>query len=321
MLGLRDWHIVRRHFDDVPLERVQVGPLLFGADQPAPEHYRLGDRVFGLSRAPVVADSNGAGAFGEVIVLHDISTESAVDEAKNNFIATISHELRTPLTPICGNSELLLRGTFGELNPDQREMLENVRTRAEQLRDLVNNIVLIASLQANTLQIELEPQDVWITVEHVVAPLRRLFKRKGLELVINLPEGLPSVVADREHLRLVLTQLLDNARRYTQTGGVTVTAARYDSMVQIDITDTGPGIPQEEFPRLFTRFHRVAGNNSPERGSGLGLAITRQLVERQGGRVWAHSALGQGSTFSLALPIADEHDDAIVGRENADATA
>jgi signal transduction histidine kinase len=92
-------------------------------------------------------------------------------------------------------------------------------------------------------------------------------------------------------------------------------------MVQIDITDTGPGIPAEEFGRLFTRFHRIEGNNSPERGSGLGLAITRQLVERQGGQVWAYSQVGRGSTFSFSLPVANEHADAIVGQNKADARA
>jgi signal transduction histidine kinase len=91
--------------------------------------------------------------------------------------------------------------------------------------------------------------------------------------------------------------------------------------VQVDISDTGPGIPPEEFGRLFTRFHRIEGNNSPERGSGLGLAITRQLVERQGGQVWAYSQVGAGSTFSFSLPIASEHANAVVGQDSTDATA
>jgi signal transduction histidine kinase len=122
---------------------------------------------------------------------------------------------------------------------------------------------------------------------------------------------LPLVRADRQQLQVVLTQLLDNARRYTQEGSVTVRAQRLDPYVQIDIIDTGPGISGEEFAQLFTRFHRVEGNNSPERGGGLGLAIARQLVERQGGRVWAESTPGQGSTFSIALLVANEHADAV----------
>jgi signal transduction histidine kinase len=189
------------------------------------------------------------------------------------------------------------------------------------MKDLVNNIILVASIEANTLQTAIEPQDLWVAVENAVAPLRRGFASKGLELRIELPEDLPMVLADREHLRLILTQLLDNARRYTQAGSVTISASRQDGVVQVDISDTGPGIPPEEFGRLFTRFHRIEGNNSPERGSGLGLAITRQLVERQGGQVWAYSQVGAGSTFSFSLPIASEHANAVVGQDSTDATA
>jgi signal transduction histidine kinase len=256
-----------------------------------------------------------------VIVLHDISAEAAVDQAKTDFIKVISHELRTPLTPICGNVELLLRGLFGELKPEQRETLEQVRGRADQMKDLVNNIIMVASIEANTLQTDPEPQDLWIAVENAVAPMRRQFANKGLELRIEPMEDIPYVLADREQLRMILTQLLDNARRYTPAGSVTISASRHDAQVQLDISDTGPGIPPEERSRLFTRFHRIEGNNSPERGSGLGLAITRQLVERQGGQVWASSEAGEGSTFSIALPIASEHVDAVVEQDNADTTA
>jgi signal transduction histidine kinase len=256
-----------------------------------------------------------------VIVLHDISAEVAVDRAKTKFIETVSHELRTPLTPICGNTELLLRGYIGELSSDQRDLLEVVRMRAEQMRDLVNNFVMIASIEANTLQTEPEPQDVWVAIENAVAPLRNSFAKKGLELRVEIPDELPLVVADREQLRVILTQLLDNARRYTQQGVVTVRAIHANGTVQIDVTDTGPGISQAEFGNLFTRFHRIEGNNSPERGGGLGLVITRQLVERQGGRVWVTSEVGHGSTFSFSLLVANEHADAVAGQDNADTAA
>ena len=319
MLKLHDWHLVRRNFSELPLKRAESGQDLFGREEAGLEHYQLGDKVLRLSSAPVITE--GGHVLGEVIVLHDISAEAAVDQAKTDFIKVISHELRTPLTPICGNTELLLRGIFGELSAEQRDTIEQVRTRAEQMKDLVNNIIMVASIEANTLQIEIEPQDLWVAVENAAAPLRRAFNNKGLELRVELKEDLPLVMADREHLRLVLTQLLDNARRYTHKGSVTVSATYQKGAVQLDITDTGPGIPPEEFSRLFTRFHRIEGNNSPERGSGLGLAITRQLVERQGGQVWAYSEVGRGSTFSFSLPVANEHADAVAGQNNADATA
>jgi PAS domain S-box-containing protein len=319
MLGLRDWHIVRRNFNDIPLKLSTQPKDMFGNDVANLDHYELGDRVMRISSAPVIGESNEV--LGEVIVLHDISAEAAVDRAKTKFIERVSHELRTPLTPICGNTELLLRGYLGELSSDQRDTLEVIRMRAEQMRDLVNNFVMIASIEANTLITEPEPQDVWLAIESALAPMRTAFTKKGIDLRINLPEGLPPVQADRQQLHVVLTQLLDNARRYTQEGSVTISAHQRDKLVQIDITDTGPGISQEEFQQLFTRFHRVEGNNSPERGGGLGLAITRQLVERQNGQVWATSAPGQGSTFSVTLLVANEHADAVPGQNNTERSA
>jgi signal transduction histidine kinase len=319
MLNLRDWHIVRRNFNDVPLKRVAAAKDMFGNDVGDLEHYELGDRVMRISSAAVIGEDDEV--LGEVIVLHDMSAEAAVDRAKTKFIERVSHELRTPLTPICGNTELLLRGYLGELSSEQRDTLEVIRLRADQMRDLVNNFVMIASIEANTLLTEPEPQDVWVAVEGALAPLRSAFLKKGIELRFDMPDSLPPVTADRQQLNVILTQLLDNARRYTQQGSVTVSASHHDNVVQVDITDTGPGISPEEFEQLFTRFHRVEGNNSPERGGGLGLAIVRQLVERQGGQVWAASTPGQGSTFSLSLLVANEHADTVAEQDNADRTA
>jgi signal transduction histidine kinase len=319
MLNMRDWHIVRRNFNDVPLKRVAATKDMFGNEVADLEHYELGERVMRISSAPVIGENDQV--LGEVIVLHDMSAEAAVDRAKTKFIERVSHELRTPLTPICGNTELLLRGYLGELSSDQRDTLEVIRLRADQMRDLVNNFVMIASIEANTLLTEPEPQDVWLAIESAIAPMRNAFAKKGIELRFDLPDSLPPVTADRQQLNVILTQLLDNARRYTQQGSVTVSAKHHDHVVQVDVADTGPGISSEEFEQLFTRFHRVEGNNSPERGGGLGLAIVRQLVERQGGEVWATSTPGQGSTFSFSLLVANDHADAVAEQDNADQTA
>ena len=319
MLNLRDWHIVRRNFNNIPLNRVAHVKDMFGNDVSNLDHYELGDRVMRISSAPVIGEDNEV--LGEVIILHDISAEAAVDRAKTKFIERVSHELRTPLTPICGNTELLLRGYLGELSSDQRDTLEVIRMRADQMRDLVNNFVMIASIEANTLVTEPEPQDVWVAIESALAPMRSAFAKKGIELLIDLPEALPSVLADRQQLHVVLTQVFDNARRYTQRGSVTVRAQHLDHLVQIDVIDTGPGITPEEFQQLFTRFHRIEGNNSPERGGGLGLAIARQLIERQGGQVWATSTPGEGSTFSITLLVASEHADAVSGQTNTERSA
>jgi signal transduction histidine kinase len=256
-----------------------------------------------------------------VIVLHDISAEAAVDRAKTGFIETVSHELRSPLTVILGYTDLLLRDMIGEITPDQREILDSVRNRAEIMNGWLKNVILVASIEANTLHTDLEPQDMAVAMENALAPMRKLFTQKQTELAVSVPDDLPPVLADREQLNIILTQLLDNARRYAPGGTVRVSATRRDGGIQIDVTDTGPGISPEEVKRLFTRFHRIEGNNSQERGSGLGLAITRQLVERQGGRVWVESDVGRGSTFSFSLLAANEHTDAVAASGKTSQTA
>ena len=315
ILGLHNWHAGELRFADLPLEPVSQSRELFGGSD---AQFRLGQRFVTLTRSPLIAEEGST--TGEVIVLHDITEAAAVDKAKTDFIATISHELRTPLTVIRGFTELLLRGTGGEkLTPDQADLLEQVRARAVDMTDMVNNAILIADIESGQLRTELQPQDLEMVLNMALAPLRPAFEAKQLDVVIKIPPELPAVLADREQLQRALGQILDNARRYTETGGVTVEAAARDGRVQIDITDTGSGIAPEVLPRLFTRFQRVEGNSSTQRGSGLGLAITRQLIERQGGAVHVRSAPGRGSTFSLTLQQANEHTLA-VAHSNASTT-
>ncbi len=302
MLGLKNWRETRPRFDGLPLEAVPQAREVFGRSDP---QFRLGRRVVTLTRSPLLAEE-GAPA-GEVIVLHDVTEAVAIDKAKTDFIATISHELRTPLTVIRGFTELLLRGA-GSAPPttEQAELLEQVRLRAIEMTDMVNNAILIADIESGRLRADLQPLDLDMVVSRALAPLLPAFEAKHLSVTVEIPPDLPAVVADREQLQRALGQILDNARRYTDTGGVTVRAFPLHGQVQIDVTDTGRGIPPEILPRLFSRFQRVDGNSSSQRGGGLGLAITRQLIECQGGTVRVDSAPGRGSTFSITLQQANE---------------
>jgi len=302
MLGLTNWRETRPRFDALPLEPAPQARDVFGRSDP---QFRLGWRFLTLTRSPLLAEEGHTA--GEVIVLHDVTEAVAVDKAKTDFIATISHELRTPLTVIRGFTELLLRGTGGKPpTPDQADLLEQVRLRAIEMTDMVNNAILIADIESGRLRADLQPLDLDIVVNRALAPLLPAFEAKHLRVTVEIPPDLPAVLADREQLQRALGHLLDNARRYTDAGSVTITAFPVRGQVQIDITDTGQGIPPEMLPRLFSRFQRIDGNSSSQRGGGLGLAITRQLIERQGGTVRVDSAPGRGSTFSITLQQANE---------------
>lgn len=316
ILELPDWRATRPRLADLPIEAVAETRELFGSGG---AQFRLGARFVTLTRAPLISEEGRA--TGEVIVLHDITEAVAMDRAKTDFIATISHELRTPLTVIRGFTELLLRGSGGEkLSPDQAELLDQVRARAVDMTDMVNNAILIADIESGQLKTELQPQDLEMVLNLALAPLRAGIEQKRLSLTLELPADLPAVVGDREQLKRALYQLLDNARRYTEQGGITVRAATSGALVRIDVVDTGPGIAADVLPRLFKRFQRIEGNNSSQRGGGLGLAIARQLIERQGGKVTVSSTPGQGSVFSIILQQANEHTLA-VAQSNDSATA
>ncbi len=318
ILDLADWQQVRPQFADLPMEHVPQRREMFG---PSPnEQFNIGDRFITLSRAPVVAADEQT--LGEVIVLHDVTDAVLMDQAKTDFIATISHELRTPLTVIRGYTELLLRSRGDEaLSADQIELMEQVRARAVDMTNMVNNAIMIADIESGQLRTELQPQDVQMVLSMALVPLRQGFEAKHLELTLDLPPDLPPVMADREQLKRAFTQLLDNALRYTDNGGVTVRASAHEQRVQIDFIDTGRGIVPEMLPRLFKRFQRIEGNSSLQRGGGLGLAITRQMIDRHGGKVSAVSTPGQGSTFTITLLQANEYSLAVAQSNGPAATS
>lgn len=272
----------------------------------SPDLFRIGERIVRVVRAPVF--SSEGETLATVVVLHDMTRDVAIDRAKTNFIATISHELRTPLTVINGNADLLGRQLVGPLSEEQQMLVSGIHTYARTMTALVNNVITIAGLDSGTLTFDTESVALADALQRVIGPVRRAAAAKGLAFEVDIPDDLPEALADPVHLPQALAQLLDNAVRYTLSGKVRLSAARYGDVVRIDVCDTGPGIAPEQRETLFTRFARGAeGLNSSERGMGLGLAIASELIQRQGGSLWLEHSSPEGSTFSLTLPCtADE---------------
>jgi len=300
LLGLAEGEPGPQRFEDIPLQVLGEAMPIFGEAR-STNLFLLGERIVRVAAAPVLGDDGAQ--LGDVYVLQDLTDEVAMDRAKNNFIATISHELRTPLTVLSGTSELLLRNMVGQLSDDQRTLIESMRKHTMTMNALLSNVITIANLESGTLSLDLEPVCLSGVLDGVIWPIRAALDAKGLELVIDLPEDLPEIMADEPQLRIVLYQLLDNARRYTDRGWVAIRATHLSNLVRVDITDTGRGISSDFSEHLFTRFARGSeGINSSERGIGLGLAIARELIQRQEGQIWLDHTSDQGSTFSFTLP-------------------
>ncbi|HEX5691483.1 MAG TPA: ATP-binding protein, partial [Roseiflexaceae bacterium] len=313
LLGLADDAPGPQRFEDLPLTPLDEPAHAFG-DGHTPDLFKLGEYIVRVAVAPVLA-KDGA-LLGDVYVLQNLTSEVAMDQAKTNFIATISHELRTPLTVLSGMTELLLRNLIGPLSDEQRATIETMRRHTLGMTALINNVITIAGLEAGSITFKLEPVPLGGVLDESVWPQRSQIAAKGLALHVEVPDDLPPVLADGHQLRNVLHQLLDNARRYTESGSITLRAERAGAQIRLDIIDTGQGISPELAEHLFTRFTRGAeGINSAERGMGLGLSIAHELIERQGGSLWLDSTSERGSTFSLVLACADEgaqHNDNVI---------
>jgi PAS domain S-box-containing protein len=231
--------------------------------------------------------------------------ESA-DRVKSAFLATMSHELRTPLNSILGFSGVLLMGLAGPLNTEQTKQLGMVRRSAGHLLDLINDVLDLSKIEAGQLRVESERVDLRETVDKVVETVRPLADKKGLPLCATLPADLGILTSDRRRVEQILLNLLNNAIKFTETGGVSVTADVTASAVSIRVSDTGIGIRSADLQQLFQPFRQLdTGLTRQHEGTGLGLAICRRLATLLGGEILAESEFGRGSVFTMTLPRRD----------------
>ena len=222
-----------------------------------------------------------------------------VNRLKTEFVGTVSHELRTPMTVVKTSYDALLRDWDRLSNERRVEYLRIGRAGADRLRRLLENLLLVSGIEDDRVQLRLAPVALQPVVDEVVAELRR---RQPRQIQAALPIDLPHVHADRARLGDVLSCLVENAARYSAApSAITISAERRNGDVVLAVHDRGIGIAPEDMPRLFKRFERIDRTIRSHTGTGLGLYISRRLVELMGGRIWAESELGAGSSFYVQL--------------------
>lgn len=240
-----------------------------------------------------------------VAVFQDITQIKQTEKMRRDFVANVSHELRTPLSAINGYAETLLDGALDE-EAVAKDFIQIIFNHSKRLSLLVADLLDLSKLESEETPFELSPTNLTQIIEKVVQLNKKQLAEKQIRLDYTAPDSFPTVLAHASNIEQVVTNLLDNAIKYTPEGGeIKVLQTVQKDTIQVDIEDTGIGIETKYIPRVFERFYRVDKARSRDLGgTGLGLAIVKHIIQSHGGEVWVKSVPGKGSTFSFTLQVA-----------------
>jgi len=287
------------------IETWQDRPGTYGPEDFLAQRLEVGRRFVSVHLSPVASDT---GEFlGVVSVFRDVTAEIEADRAKSDFVSTVSHELRTPMTSIVGYVDLLLNGAVGALTEPQLTFLRRVKSNADRLTTLVNDLLDISRIDQGRVELTYAPVAVSDVVRQVLDLMQPRIEEKRQRITVSIPDSAPKVYGDEGRLVQILTNLVSNAYKYTPIGGsVAIYAYVQQEMMHIAVADTGIGIAPENQRRIFERFYRVEDDPAVYEvwGTGLGLAIALSLIQMHGGDLWLESVVGKGSIFTFSIPLA-----------------
>lgn len=246
------------------------------------------------------ADNNIVGA---VMIVRDITKIKKLEKMRTDFVANVSHELKTPLTSIKGFIETLLDGAYKDSKLAKR-FLKIIDVETSRLNRLILDLLDLSQLETNQIKLNITAVDIKKMLDEIEMTFDNRFEKKGIKFLKLLPEDLSKVKVDIDWLRQVFINLLDNATKYTPSGGkIWVIAEDKDSKVKISVCDNGMGIPQDDLLRIFERFYRVDKARARKLGgTGLGLSIVKHILKAMGGEIWVESEPNKGSKFIFTLP-------------------
>jgi len=299
----------------VPLSQVLPHPELLallqdalGQDEPIVREIPLSSEgegrqtIFQALASPVLsADGRTRGG---VAVLRDVTSQKELERMKSNFLSVVSHELKTPLHSIKGFVDIILMGKTGPLNSTQADFLGTVRDQTALLQNLISDLLESQRLESGQVKLQLTDVSMSEVANAVVAKLRAVAEQGQVKLANAVEVNFPAIEADRTRIEQVLTNLVDNAIKFTPAlGTVTISASDLGAEARVAVSDTGIGISSTELEKVFDRFYQVdSGSTRHYRGAGLGLTICKHIIEYHRGRIWAESQVGKGSTFAFTLP-------------------
>ncbi len=236
-----------------------------------------------------------------------------LDRLKSEFVSNVSHELRTPLTSIKSFTEILIDECDDIGREESHRYLKIIDSEAERLTRLINNLLDLRKIESKEVTWNDQEVDIRDLVDETMKVFNSVASKSGITLSIEIEDGIPTVMVDRDRIKQVLENLISNALKFSDRGGVIVTSARLDGncsgnegdgSVLISVSDEGEGIPPEEHGTIFEKFRQADGSPTRKKGgTGLGLAISKEIVEHYGGKIWVESEVGKGSEFSFTIPF------------------
>jgi len=226
-------------------------------------------------------------------------------EAQKEFTETVSHELRTPLASIKATVELVLNENLGKINEGQAKFLNKTKNNVDRLNRLINDILDITQMETGQLELNFEFYDIGRVINEEIEIQESVAKEKGLFIKAEISSDLRKIPIDVDKMHQVFSNLINNAIKFTESGGITISCMSHEDKnhIEICVQDTGPGIKKGDMNKLFRKFEQVGDPTKQVGGTGLGLAICKEIIRRHGGKLWAESKVGQGTSFKFVLPI------------------
>ena len=241
---------------------------------------------------------------GSVTLLHDVSRLSAIDNIKSNFLSMVSHQLKSPLSSTLLQTSILLDGIVGELNDKQMDLLQKVRNRIKGMVDLIRDILDVCFIEEGGYLKQIEHLDVAEILKRTVELIQPQAQDKNIAVHVKIEDNLPVISGNRSSVEALFINLISNAIKYTPPGGkVNVEMGENAQNIQLEVSDTGIGVEDVDFPRIFDKFYRVKSEMTKNiSGTGLGLSIVKSVVEAHRGAINVESKVGEGTTFTVLLP-------------------
>ncbi|MBP7088170.1 MAG: PAS domain S-box protein [Candidatus Omnitrophica bacterium] len=299
-------HKLGRPWPNCPFEKTKSDKMPHTEE--VMDHSNIGIPLL-VTTSPIFDDKYNL--IGNVHIAKDITeikkTEKKLKEIaqmKSQFTSMVSHELRTPLGPIKEGASIILDGIVGEINEKQRDLLNTVKNNADRLNRLINNVLDFQKLESGKMIFNFEKNNIKEVIDEAYKTMVLAIKGKDVNLTVDIASNIPEMQFDRDKILQVIINLLSNAIKFTDKGSVQIKAIREENNLHLMVIDTGPGIKQEDLPKLFQSFQQLdIPGKRKEGGSGLGLAISKEIIIKHNGKIWVESEIGKGSTFHFFLPI------------------